>query len=900
MIPEGVDQLVQESPAIGKALEVSSGARFFRCALQVNPYGYLAQHNKQSEFPDEAAYNDAVVTACVEAGIEVIAVTDHYRIQSAGTLIARARLAGLHVLPGFEASTKDGVHLLCLFDADTGIETIERIIGDCGIHTDDAPSPNGKYDTVEFLDHAKGWGAATIAAHVSSASGLLQVLNGQPRVAAWTNSNMIACSIPGPLEEAPANLRKILENREDQYRKQHGAAILNARDVNGPAGAREAGASCWIKMVRPSVEGLRQAFLDPESRIRLASDAPSVDHSEFVAMSWEGGFLDGLSIHFNENLNVLIGGRGAGKSSIVESLRYVLDLDAPGTDAKNLHEGIVKNVLRPSTKISLLIKSQHPSPRYYLVERSVPNPPIVRGDDGSILHLKPKDVLPNVELFGQHEISELTKSPEQRTRLLERFVTVDATVESQKQDLRKNLAAAGVLVHREIQELDEAREKLDALPSLEERLGRFSEAGIESQLKDQAALVSEERVLDTADERTRPIDASISGLAAHFPLNADFLSDKALDDLPAGATLRRARAVLADLTAELQQPMEQMRASLKRARESLGGIRVDWNKRKTAVDQEEAAIILKLQLDKVDGKEFLRLKRRVEELTPLKADLAAHQSLLEKHLGHRQSLLAKWEDAKTKEFRGLESAAKSVNHQLGNRVQVTVEYEGNRERLVQLLRQEVKGRLTETIEALTSAPTLSLKELADTCRIGKDDLASKFHLPLAQAQKVADCGESLMMAIEELELPATTTIKLNVSPEETSPFWQDLGNLSTGQKATAVLLLLLLESDAPLVVDQPEDDLDNRFITEGIVPNMRKEKLRRQFLFATHNANIPVLGDAELILGLSAVGEASDGHATVLPAHMGSIDSGPIRDLVEEILEGGPEAFQVRRLKYGF
>ena len=75
-----------------------------------------------------------------------------------------------------------------------------------------------------------------------------------------------------------------------------------------------------------------------------------------------------------------------------------------------------------------------------------------------------------------------------------------------------------------------------------------------------------------------------------------------------------------------------------------------------------------------------------------------------------------------------------------------------------------------------------------------------------------------------------------------------------------MLLLLLLESDAPLIVDQPEDDLDNRFITEGVVPRMRDEKQRRQFIFSTHNANIPVQGDAELIVGLTASGEAEHGH----------------------------------------
>jgi hypothetical protein len=158
----------------------------------------------------------------------------------------------------------------------------------------------------------------------------------------------------------------------------------------------------------------------------------------------------------------------------------------------------------------------------------------------------------------------------------------------------------------------------------------------------------------------------------------------------------------------------------------------------------------------------------------------------------------------------------------------------------------------------------------------------------------------VLMRIEELDLPSTTSIQLNTAPARKPPAWQALEQLSTGQKATAVLLLLLLESDAPLVVDQPEDDLDNRFITEGVVPRMRDEKQRRQFIFSTHNANIPVLGDAELIVGLSATGEAEGGKARIASEHMGSIDSRPVRELVEEILEGGKEAFERRRRKYGF
>jgi hypothetical protein len=104
----------------------------------------------------------------------------------------------------------------------------------------------------------------------------------------------------------------------------------------------------------------------------------------------------------------------------------------------------------------------------------------------------------------------------------------------------------------------------------------------------------------------------------------------------------------------------------------------------------------------------------------------------------------------------------------------------------------------------------------------------------------------------------------------------------------------------PLIVDQPEDDLDNRFVTEGIVPLLRQEKARRQFVFATHNANIPVIGDAEQIIGLEFTDKDGQGQIVVRPDRMGSLDSKPVRTLVEETLEGGKAAFQLRREKYDF
>ena len=324
-----------------------------------------------------------------------------------------------------------------------------------------------------------------------------------------------------------------------------------------------------------------------------------------------------------------------------------------------------------------------------------------------------------------------------------------------------------------------------------------------------------------------------------------------------------------------------------------------WNERKTKIEETYEKLLRELQKSKIDGAEFIRLRQQIEELRPLNDKMKSLRRNLKAHEAQRRNFLVEWEDIKATEYRQVETAAKRVSRKLRNRVQVTVKMAGNRGPLEQLLR-EVGGNLAAALDRLRGQDQLSLPELAQRCREGKEALRTHYNLPTGAAERNAQADLDLFMRIEELELPATTEIALNTAPDREPANWQTLQALSTGQKATAVLLLLLLESEAPLVVDQPEDDLDNRFITEGVVPIMRHEKRRRQFVFSTHNANIPVLGDAELILGLAATCEAREGQARIVPKHMASIDPRPVRELVEEILEGGKAAFEMRRSKYGF
>lgn len=885
------------------------GARFYKCALQVNPHNYGSKFRGQDSDGDGSGYAQEIVKRAVELGIEVLAVTDHNSVSSIEDFRAAAHDRDVHIFPGFELASSEGVHLLCVYPPCTKLDRLERYLGEFGIH-ETSPSSNLSNKTfkevLELVNRHKG---VAIAAHVTGSRGFFDVLKGEPRIRAWKDNDLIAVQIPGTVDDLPHNVKQIVRNRDPAYHRSHSPepdlaiATINARDIVNSQQLEEPAATCWIKMHEVSIDGLRQAFLDPGSRIRLNSKVGEFrpeEHMELVSLAWEGGFLDGIEIRLNPNLNILIGGRGTGKSTIVESIRSALGLTPIGEDARNAHDGIVRHVLRSGTKISLRVRVQRPAVCDYLIERTIPNPPIVRSADGAVLHLSPTDILPGIATFGQHEISELARSPDKLIRLLERFVERDESRSLRKTTLRNQLAANRRDLIDTRAKIATAEEQLDALPGLEETLERYQDAGLEDHLMEQSLLLREEQLFESVPQRLASFRESLDLLRKEIPIDLAFLSERALAELPGKENLSRLRQVLRSTGSEIQRIATELNRVLKKTHEDIDEIRSEWDVRRQEVQKDYEQILRNLQQSRVDGEEFIRLRRRIEEMRPIQDQLVLLQRVESERSDQRRTLLAEWEDIKAAEFRTLDQAARAVSKNLDNRVQVELAGAGNREPLFKILREEIGGRMSESIENLQSFADFSLTDFVEACQAGVERLCDTYRIPPAQAERLSACEPEVLMRMEELELAPTTSIRLNTAPVDGAPVWQPLQNLSSGQKATAVLLLLLLESSAPLIVDQPEDDLDNRFITEGVVPRMRDEKQRRQFIFSTHNANIPVLGDAELILGLSASGGKDGGRARVASEHMGSIDSRAIRVLVEEILEGGRKAFEIRRRKYGF
>ena len=260
--------------------ELSAGAEFHKCAFQVNPHHYAGTYRGQASALDEAGYARAMADKAAELGITVLAVTDHNHVGGVDAIRSVARERGISVFPGFELTSAEGVHVLCLYPLETTEEELGRFLGEFGVRATTASSAPCDKSFSELLARVRDQGGIPIAAHATNDNGLFKVLQGQPRIRAWKDEKLYAIQIPGSVEDLPQEVRSIIRNQNPHYARKYAPeadlalAAVNARDVASPEDLADLSATCWIKMSEVGIEGLRQAFLDPGSRIRLNSDPP--------------------------------------------------------------------------------------------------------------------------------------------------------------------------------------------------------------------------------------------------------------------------------------------------------------------------------------------------------------------------------------------------------------------------------------------------------------------------------------------------------------------------------------------------------------------------------------------------------------------------------------------------
>jgi ABC-type lipoprotein export system ATPase subunit len=877
-------------------------AKYWKCALQVNPASYINYRGGDHGMKEDE-YNRELLKICLEENIKVLGIADHGNVDGVDVIRTLMNENNIVVFPGFEISSSEKAHFVCLFSEAATKDELNRFLGALQL-TDiqDGIRPT-TLSAEELLKKVDELGGVAYAAHCMDDSGVLQKMLNH----VWKNPLLKAAQIPGTLDELRNDdgnaYRQILLNKDPNYKREHSIAILNAKDVERPETLKDPKASCLIKMSKPCFDSFKQAFLDPESRVRLVSDVPEEFFSRIEKVSFTGGYLDGVVIEFSEHLNAVIGGRGTGKSTLLECIRYGLELRPTGKNAQKQHDEIIKeNLGKEKGRIEITIRSSKMNGKRFTVSRKYGEGAYVKDESGSISSFTPPDLLPRIEIYGQNEIYEIAQDKRGQLNLLRRFLDSDnGQMENKLTEIKAKLRKNRSDVINANEKLAEIEDEVSKLPKLQEQVGQFKDLGLEEKLKVIPLFEKEKQMARRAATEIRELSDSLWAFKEQFP-HTIFLSDKALEGLPHTETLKNIRTAMDRLNDDLSPLFTQLEAKIKEADSS---IKKAQDQLLASISTEEEALAKAFKeipacegrSGKEIGNQFKSLLQEIERIRPKRALLKDRKSVLDALKKNRQKLLADISEVRSKHSAQLQRALKGLNRKLDKKLKLIIAPEANRRPLMDFLVQcDLEGVGAKRLAWIESVEDFSPVKLAELIREGSESLKNA---GLGMTPTVADALTKLkiseVMEIEELDLPDTITIELNIAHQGAENY-RPLDKLSTGQQCTAILHMLLLENRDPLIMDQPEDNLDNAFIADRIVTELRSAKIARQFLFATHNANIPVFGDAEWI----GVFEVDEGHG-VLPAEsQGAIDLPMIRKKASEILEGGKTAFIQRKDKYGF
>ena len=877
-------------------------ARFFKCALQVNPAGYI-QYRGQQQSLSESDYNQQLLNAALEASIEIIGLADHGSVDGVDSIRTLFNQHGIVVFPGFEIASSEKIHFVCLFDESKSAQELERILGSLRLlDPQDGVRPS-RLSAEQLIDEVDQQGGFIYAAHCTNDNGLLKI--GQMNHV-WQHQGLLAAQIPGSIEDLRGVesdfYRKVFLNKDANYKREREMAAINAADVEAPEKIKEAGASCLIKMTKPCFASFKQAFLDAGSRVRLNSDKPENYASAIERIRFVGGYLDGVDIELSDHLNAVIGGRGTGKSTLLECIRYAFALEPKTQNALKQHKSVIDtNLGKERGLVEITLRSAVLHGRKFTVSRKYGNQPVVVDEQGNISPYHPTDLLPGIELYGQNEIYEMTRDEHSRNQLIERFL--EGEHEQFDADIAKVLAklkANRESIKRALSQKDDAEAEVERLPKLLDQAKQYQALGIEEKLKIIPKLEKEKQLNARVDEDVTRVKDVIEALKDSLP-DTVFLSDSALDGLPHADLFRQQRVVLDALKAGVQQALVQLEQLALNADKQLAPLKQSLLERQQTEEQnlEKAFKDIPASQGKTGrqiGAEYQTLLKQIEQIRPKQTTLQHRQAQIDELYAQRKKLLLELDQHTSARATSILKSVKRLTRKLEQKVRLTLQPEGNRQGFVDFLSEcSLEGvgpkRLAWVLDG-----DFSPSNLAATIRQGETELAQNFGVTGTVITALTRLPKIKLLELEELQLPDTMAIELNVTHGEREAVFRPIDDLSTGQQCTAVLHLLLLDNQDPLILDQPEDNLDNAFIAERIVAELRRAKLSRQFLFATHNANIPVFGDAEWIGVLSV----EDSKGMILSEQQGAIDVPKVQELAADILEGGKSAFNQRREKYGF
>ena len=896
------------------------GARWFKADLHIHtiddaPSGRVCQSEGQSRTPESpeelTEYARRFLAAAVRNNVQVIGLTPHCpRIGITDDLSAAWQIVHewnsgnsddgipfreqiFAVFPGFKPRLSDGrggLHLVFLFDPEIGrnryLQLFDLVMQGKPPWNGDqlATAPLNPGEVFELLrdnqqqDRATGgaasWNYLALAPNVFSETGFLGTPSEHVDREDFDARDLVALELPANALQDEALQGKPWVNEFVAAHRLaffHSSAAQSIEDI----GERH----FWVKMADPTIEALRQAFIAFPTRLRIGHELDDngslrdLEHPpdamrherpwlRAVTVKGAAAFFDSeddeppVRFEFSPDLTCVIGGSMTGKSTLLDGLRVHVGAPLP-QDARTRQQ-----------------VTERASERFLAgaaaVELDCPG-----SDPTALAHERWPAVF-----YTQGEFQRLAQDPEAIQHILARLDDSETDeIDRRERDLRAHDQELGRTASRLAEldsELAEAEQALERSTRARDELTAFSDAGIEDLNSAAASASTWREITKVVDDIVGKVDDLISSMNSLTLPDMEATPDATLERLDeqwqlsseaASTLLNKIVDAQHIATAGLQTyetRRNELRVHVERALAARGfdGARINEFQALNA----QAALLDSYQAN-LDG-----IGAVSEEL----------RSVFERGLQERRELVSEQRRAFDRIFHSIERqfdgrlAARRVDH-------------GGSEPLEEFLSNLGQRGITRWWNDSKGAPRPSPRELLqrlDDGSLGTVGMSNAVRQTFSSCMTLAKRRE-----LAALRCPDRYRLEFRAAEESYRP----LDKLSGGQRVNLLLSLLLASSDTrPLVIDQPEDELDNRFLFETLLPALNRLKGRRQVVVATHNANIVVNGDADQVIQLDA--EAEHGHI----ACAGAIEDPTVRDAIVQTVDGGDEAFRLRRLKYGF
>lgn len=613
-----------------------------------------------------------------------------------------------------------------------------------------------------------------------------------------------------------------------------------------------------------------------------------------------GGLLGGTEIELSSGTTLILGGHGSGKSSFQIVIRHALE--AGPKESESLQRArLYQEVIEQNLDVGRVCVEVETSlgARYSYERTGTMEPAQVTNDDGEAVPASAgRSLLFGIDAFGQNELQDIATDSASQRRLLDRFEAEGIReIESEIAKLLRELAVNALELLGMDKQIEGLREDSADESELGQKLREFHDE--EGPDADAMNAAHEQKVLREREERAlREIGSRLEAARREEPARLGRLAQAFQaavgPDLVRGAN----KALFDDVTESLGTLAETLEKASAAVRDGVG---------EAERVVEEKRTLLASRHGKQD-QEYFELVNRSEAgsaRATRRRELQAKYNVAAAAARKRDSLQAARVEQRTVRDRLLAALSALRDKRWNVRSRIADRLTADNSPALRVSISQSKDttayakRLAEALQGQKLKQAVVAKKIVEA-KVGPDELArliddgnterlrERTELDEEKAQRVGDAlrGTEALFELEVMGLDDLPLIELFDRGE-----YRPSKSLSPGQRCTALLPIILHQSGRPLLIDQPEDNVDSEYVFHAIVPSLIAAKKKRQILLVTHNANLGTLSLADRVLVLR-----SDGQISKVDRH-GSVDE--LRDEVVRILEGGKQAYRDRGKRYG-